>query len=282
MPGKGSIVGIATIVLLIIWSYISGQSGAIIFSVMGDVPRSNAEVAILDEQIAQHNDLSPARFVVHVGDIKDGKSPCVETVYANVAAQLLNLDAPLFIIPGDNEWNDCIDPSPEAAWAFWTQHFLGFEDHWSFKPTVYRQGQQLENFAFTTDGFAFIGLNLVGGRIFEQAVRDEKIRLDVQWIDEQLARPKLAGAVIFAQANPDTNHIDFINGLRSAARKFGRPILFVHGDGHLWFHEDPWLEDNLSRIQVDKGGIADPVLITIKRGDPITFEFEREPFKGVQ
>ncbi len=38
-------------------------------------------------------------------------------------------------------------------------------------------------------------------------------------------------------------------------------------------------EKNLARIQVDQGGIADPLQIRIKRGKPITFEIEREPFK---
>ncbi|MFC1481723.1 hypothetical protein ACFL6E_05710 [Candidatus Neomarinimicrobiota bacterium] len=268
--------------LLIASSCFASRQHDIIFSVIGDVPRSEAEVGVLDEQIFNHNKISPAQFIVHVGDIKDGKSPCNEAVYESVATQLKEFAAPLFIIPGDNEWNDCIDPDPAAAWGYWTKHFMGFEENWQFNPIVCKQEQQPENFAFLVDGVTFIGLNLVGGRIHDKKEWDEKINMDIEWVAEQLSFASLKGAVIFAQANPDTNHIVFINGLRSTAREFGRPILFVHGDGHHWIHDDPWLEPNLVRVQVDKGGIADPLLVKIKQGNPIKFEFEREPFKGIQ
>lgn len=87
----------------------------LLFSVMGDVPRSDAEKEILRRQIDRHNAVGRARFVVHVGDIKSGQSPCTEAAYDSVARILKSLDVPLFIVPGDNEWNDCIAPGPEQA-----------------------------------------------------------------------------------------------------------------------------------------------------------------------
>ena len=66
---------------------------------------------------------------------------------------------------------------------------------------------------------------------------------------------------------------------RTAAKIFTKPILFIHGDGHRWLYTNPWLEQNITRIQVDQGKIADPLQVTIKINKEIFFEFEREPFK---
>ena len=75
------------------------------------------------------------------------------------------------------------------------------------------------------------------------------------WLDESMAlaaQRRLAGAVIMVQANPDfegslpsarpgvgDGFEAFREALRAHALRFGKPILFVHGDTHLYEQDRP-------------------------------------------
>ncbi|MBC8402420.1 MAG: hypothetical protein H8E14_13105 [Candidatus Marinimicrobia bacterium] len=278
------IIAIGLIVVVIIDG--CGQSlllriskGPVIFSVMGDVPRSEAEKVLLQEQIRQHNQQSPAQFVFHVGDIKSGSTPCDEDNYALVADYLKQLTVPVFIVPGDNEWNDCEDPI--QAWNYWEQYFMAFDQNWDVPFEVQRQIGYPVNSTFVQNEILFIALNLVGGRIHDQAEWDAMQQNAVDWIEQQLQRKRLLATVVLAQANPDEKHQLFMDQFLPLVDKFKYPLLFIHGDGHHWIYDDPWLVPNLIRIQVDEGGIADPLQVTVAGNKTISFEFERIPFKEI-
>lgn len=128
------------------------------------------------------------------------------------------------------------------------------------------------------DDVLFLGLNLVGGRVHDPAIWKRKMEYDLDWVTMGFKNRNLSAAVIFAQANPGPDHALFMGGFRPVAREFGRPILFIHGDGHYWLLDQPWLEENITRVQVDKGGIADPLEVRIHLSDSVTFTFERNPF----
>jgi hypothetical protein len=107
----------------------------VVFYAMGDMPYAPAEDKLLPQQLAElPND---AEFVVHVGDIKQGSTACDEAVYLKVHGMLRKTVAPTFIIPGDNEWNDCADP--DEAWQLWLQHFMRFDQYWQHRLGVFRQ-----------------------------------------------------------------------------------------------------------------------------------------------
>jgi len=245
---------------------------------MGDVPYGSGDVATLDAQIVNHNTHSDSRFMVHLGDIKTGASECKEDVYLSVADQLRALTVPTFIIPGDNEWNDC--PDPDQAWAWWTDTFMAFDEKWEFDATVERQAVRAENFAFTQEDVVLIGINLVGGRIHDQDEWDTRMQQDADWVDERLAdaSDQVYAAVVFSHALPSTNHALFFDQFRASAKSFARPVLYLHGDGHIWIHDQPWPEANMTRVEVDAGGKADPLRITVSPDDPDTCAFDRTPF----
>lgn len=253
------------------------QPDSLVFSVMGDVPRSEAEKVLLQKQIDQHNQLSPAQFVFHVGDIKSGQTPCDEDNYTLVAGYLKQLMVPVFIVPGDNEWNGCANP--DQAWNYWDQHFMAFDQNWDVPFEVQRQASYPVNNAFVQQNVLFIALNLVGGRIHDQVEWDTMLQNAYDWIGQQLQGKNISAAVILAQANPDAKHRIFMDQFLPLVKEFERPVLFIHGDGHHWLHDDPWQVPNLIRIQVDKGGIADPLQVTISGNMTKTFKFERLPFK---
>jgi hypothetical protein len=249
------------------------------FSAMGDVPRSAVEDSILQSQIEQHNAQSDSEFMVHLGDIKSGSTPCDEEVYDKVANYLKKLRIPTYIVPGDNEWNDCTDPG--KAWILWEKNFLGFENHWKDVPNIERQWMRTENFSFNLKGVLFVGINLVGGRIHDPDEWSLRHQQNIDWIKEMFAEYKedVRAAVILAQANPKDKHEDFMTQFRVLGKGFGKPILFLHGDGHVWQHDAPWLESNIVRVQVDKGGIAPPLQVTITLDETDIFRFERKPFQ---
>lgn len=269
---------IALICLTLFLFGCSTKNETIIFSVMGDVPRSDQEDILIQKQIKLHNEKSNSEFMFHVGDIKSGSSPCDEKVYSKVAGYLKKLDVPTFIVPGDNEWNDCDDP--ETAWHFWVKYFMEFENNWKLETKIYRQNELKENFAFTSKGVLFIGLNLVGGLVHDSTEWRERHISNANWIETHFNRNKkdVWAAVIIAQANPGEKHLDFMSKFLISAEQFSKPIIFIHGDGHRWIYEESWLKPNIIRIQVDKGGIAPPLKLIMNPESKNIISYDREQY----
>ncbi len=245
---------------------------------MGDIPRSDEEDILIQEQIKLHNELSQAEFMFHVGDIKAGKPPCDEGVYNKVAGYLKKLNVPTFIVPGDNEWNDC--SNPDSAWNFWVKYFMEFENNWKHETKVYRQNEAKENFAFTSKGVLFIGLNLVGGLVHDSTEWRERHSQNAQWVKKQFSENKknVRAAVIVTQAHPKEKHEDFMTKFLISAEKFSKPIIFIHGDGHRWIYEESWLKPNIIRIQVDQGGIAPPLKLVMNPESENIISYDRKQF----
>lgn len=78
------------------------------FPVIGDIPYSDEERALLLGAIVPAIKAGDPPFVVHIGDFKGGGAPCTA---AEDEAQLALIEslapAPVFYTPGDNEWTDC-------------------------------------------------------------------------------------------------------------------------------------------------------------------------------
>ena len=141
----------------------SNPTVLVTFYAMGDVPYKPEEDRLLPSQIADLPD--DGQFVVHVGDIKSGSTPCDESVFQKVSGMLSKSRTPVFIIPGDNEWNDCADPS--QAWTFWNQYFRRFDRRWNHTIPIFRQIEHEENFSFVINDVLFVGINLVGGYVHD-------------------------------------------------------------------------------------------------------------------
>jgi hypothetical protein len=282
MKRQTRILALITAIILFITgcNTLKTNNNSLVFSVMGDIPRSEAEKVILQEQIQQHNERSQAQFVFHVGDIKSGKSPCYEDNYKLVAGYLKQMNVPVFIIPGDNEWNDC--EHPDQAWNYWNKYFKRFDQNWEVSFEVQRQKNYPVNIAFVQNDVLFIALNMVGGRIHDQAEWDKMLQNAVEWVNQQLQKKEVLAAVILAQANPDDKHKLFMDQFLPIVKSFRQPVLLIHGDGHEWIFDETWQVPNLMRIQVDKGGIADPLQVTVTGNKNKIFEFERYPFLNIE
>ena len=243
------------------------------FCAMGDVPYTAPDDALLPTQIA---DLpKQAEFIVHVGDIKNGKTPCDEAIYVKVAGMLAKSAKPVFIIPGDNEWNDCTDPA--QAWVFWEKHFTRFDQRWRHDFRVFRQLDREENFSFVQGGVLVLGLNIVGGRVHDAAEWKKRHAQDLDWTRRNLRQfgASVSSVIIFGHARPNKNHKEFFDELSNDATEFKKPILYLHGDGHRWIKDRPFAAKNILRIQVDQGGIASPLLVKVTDHESEPFRFDR-------
>jgi hypothetical protein len=88
-------------------------------------------------------------------------------------------------------------------------------------------------------------------------------------------------AVIFSQDGPgDSDQSPFFTPFRAAAATFGKPVLFLHGDGHTWIMDHPWPEPNILRVQVNNGGDEDPVQVTVNMDPTKPFVLLRDPWSS--
>ncbi|MBM4205158.1 MAG: hypothetical protein FJ194_13575 [Gammaproteobacteria bacterium] len=138
------------------------------FAAMGDVPyRPEERVRLATDLLGLPTGTA---FIVHLGDIKPGTPFFRAGEYASIARILKGSTVPVFIIPGDNEWNDCSRPA--RAWSFWLDHFRAFEQQWTGFEDVVRQESHPANFAFVPQSVLFVVLHLVGGRVHDKAEWD--------------------------------------------------------------------------------------------------------------
>lgn len=237
----------------------------LVFSATGDGPREPGDWELLRQYLV--NEQGQAEYMLHLGDITRGQDELPEYYYAAVAALLKTSPVPVFIVPGDNEWNDLADPA--TGWQYWTQYFLGFHDNFSATPKgVVRQYAQPENMAWVDHGVLFVGLNIVGGTVHDQAEWTLRHSHNLAWVREQFdAHPEAHSAVVFAQARPKDIQEDFFAPFVEAAAQFKKPVLYLHGDGHRYVVEPAWRAANITRVQVDQVSKAPPLLITVT-GDP--------------
>ena len=213
-----SLLTICSAALLLAANSASAQEPAkeILFYAMGDVPYTASDDVLLPKQIAELP--TDGAFVVHVGDIKGGAVPCLPGIYDKVNQMLRKCKTPLFIIPGDNEWNDCLLPGPDTAWGYWVKYFMRFDQNWQHKLPVFRQLEREENFSFVIDKVLFLGINIVGGRVHDPAEWKVRLQQNYDWVQKNMDHhgAEIRSVVLFGHANPNASHKLFFDQLGSA------------------------------------------------------------------
>lgn len=245
------------------------------FVAVGDIPYDAtmiAEFARSIEQIAK----SDAKFVLHVGDIKARKEPCERDVYQLRADLYGGCALPFIVLVGDNEFNDC--PDPTAALGLFRDLFCA--DDWSQgrrTTALERQSRVQPRFEYPEQvrwkesGVHFIGLNVVGSANNRNVTQEWRARTDagLAWLDRGFSNAveedALAVVVAF-HANPFGGKTDgtypepfapIMNALVEESDAFDKPVLLIHGDSHYYRWDIPFrstkrrgASTNLSRLEV--------------------------------
>ena len=116
------------------------------FYIMADSPYTDEEREDLMPRYIE--DLGDdAEFLVHLGDLEYAKEDkCEEWAYESASSILLKLRVPTFVVPGDNDLNDC--PDVEDAEMMWTKYFKRMNEAWEHDFVVTRWGRLDESFSF--------------------------------------------------------------------------------------------------------------------------------------
>jgi hypothetical protein len=286
------------------------------FALIGDTPYNRIEVLQLDALIDELNRQDLA-FVIHVGDITSGRGPCSDAWFDARKRQFERSRHPFVLVPGDNDWADCSRTGYDAFERlahFRTLFHAGNQALGQRGLALERQSADpawaefREHVRWTTGKVMFIGLNVPGGnnnfgRSPEaDAEYARRSRAVLAWMTESLALAKtrkLAGAVIFVQGDPDLGkgfdpvknagdgYLAFRTAVRDLAVSFDKPLLFVHGDGHIYTHNQPLSHPvtgerlkNFTRVEVFGSPQVRWVRARVDPASPKLFDVAPAPWPG--
>ena len=239
------------------------------FALIGDLPYSPEQEAKFPSLMADIN-RSPAAFVVHDGDIKNGSSVCDDATFVSRKQLFDNFEMPFILVYGDNEWTDChrskngsYDPVERLA-KLREIFSKGNQSLGKRTLTLTRQSENpqfakfRENVRWIYHGVVFFAINMPGsnnnfGRNPEgDAEYADRNSANLAWIKECFALAKRSnskGIVLVAQANPGfeldptdkrrSGYNDFIATLETETGNFPGQVVFVHGDTHYFRIDKP-------------------------------------------
>jgi hypothetical protein len=288
--------------LMLLMLATAGQAAAqrFSFAAFGDAPYSESEQAQWIDVIASMN-RAPLAFVIHVGDFKNGWSPCTDALFHQRRDEFALLHHPLIYTPGDNEWTDCwrTAGAPETTrdplHRLQLLRRLYFADGYSLgqkKIALERQNAEFpEHARWAHGGVLFAALNVPGGDNNARLPRESAARgvMVAEWITEtfRAARAQRHGAVVLAmQANPFSQ----LGGVRRAyqnvmevmiheTRNFEGEVLLIHGDTHRYRFDQPLVDPrtreplrNFTRLEVFGSPSVNWVRVSVdRRNGKVTF-----------
>jgi hypothetical protein len=251
------------------------------FVAFGDMPYNlPADYPRYERLIDAINALNPS-FSIHVGDTKSGSTACSDEIIRKAYDYFARFRAAVIYTPGDNEWTDChraaagrFDPLERLEFV----RRLHFPDNRSLGQvpiTVTRQADVMseharfvENARWTHNRVLFATVHIVGSNNnFEPraGAPDEYMarnRANLAWIAaafEEAARSDAPALVIAFQANmweerearPDrsSGFADSLRALTEGAVRFGKPVLLIHGDSHVFVFDRPLLDRDKRTIE---------------------------------
>lgn len=300
------------LVLVLSGAPVQAQQG-FSFVALGDLPYGSPDKAYgpYRNLIDRINTLD-SDFSIHVGDFKSGSTLCSDEEFAQQHAHFQRFKGAVVYTPGDNEWTDChranngsYDPLERLAalrQRFYTpgrslgQQPLALQNQSDVMPT---HGRYVENQRWMHQGTLFATLHMVASNNnFETrdlaAVQEffERDAANVAWIEAtfEQARQRQASALVLAfQADvfeTRTAWEDFpawagfrksmADTLLPLARRWGKPVLVVHGDSHQFKIDQPFQLDkkpltNVTRLIVPGASDVRAVKVTVQ-GAAFSFE----------
>jgi Calcineurin-like phosphoesterase len=246
------------------------------FWVIADVPYSRHESVVVSRQVKILE--SNVDFLVHLGDIKSEHTPCGQLALDEADSILRGSPVPVFIIVGDNEYNDCYNIAPSRALELWRNSFSRYDlKYWKHEIEVEQMATRPETFSFVYKLTLFIGLNLVAGDVRDLDEWNTRLDEQVKWVKGLMMKNKssIHSVVLFGHADPVQHHSRFFKPLSVFLQKdFPEriPVLYLCGDAHKWGYDPGYLKvDNSLRVRLS-GGIREPIVkITV---DPIQYGFK--------
>jgi hypothetical protein len=288
----------------------ANEPGTFSFGVLGDAPYNPWE-ELEYRPVLRHIDAHDLAFVIHVGDIF--WHPCTDQHYLKARDRLDHLHEPVIYTPGDNEWTDCWEQgsggfAPRERLAQLRRIFFANPQRSLGRTRIAltsQGGEFLENVRWRRDGIVFATVHLVGSRNAtarfpgRTAADDDEVRRRTDaaaaWTRQTFAEARATNAsavVLASQANLALGHPPndrrrvvfepFILTLEEEAERFGKPVLFAHGDGHVYTVDRPLIRrttgrrlENVTRLQVPGSPEVGWVRVVVTPNAPMPFRFTK-------
>jgi hypothetical protein len=258
----------------------SDHPGRFEIALIGDTGYSAAQDQIL---LKTRTAISsrPYAFVVHDGDIKDPLAPCTGERLEYVHQVFDGFSVPLVYTPGDNEWSDCPDPAAQLA-AIRQRFFAGDHSLGQRRIALTRQATFVENARWLVGNVVFATLN-VPGPSGKSSRAGGLAQANVGWLNaafDTAAAHDSPGVMVIWQDDPFDSGSDseLVETLVNRARSFGKPVVLVHGDTHVYRLGRPWGEaPNLIELETFALDNTDWwVEVKVDPAGPEVFSFEKE------
>ncbi len=259
------------------------------FVALGDMPYGPREQAYpaFKALIAEINRRAPV-FTIHIGDIKSGLDPCSDELLLEQLDFMNSFASALVYTPGDNEWTDChrllagaYDPLDRLR--FIRAHYFSKAESLGGQPIrLERQADVMsgfepfvENSRFIWGDVWFVTAHVVGSNNNFEAVEGSdateeflaRDKANRTWLVDSFDKAEDAEALVVAihadmfgdgfdpqqeTFAPNSGYKRFAETLITKARSFGKPVLLLFGDSHVFrvFQPFPRSAGNLTAVEV--------------------------------
>jgi hypothetical protein len=292
------------------------------FAIVGDIGYFPEEEPGVENLLADMNQNTSLAFVVHVGDLARPQYACTNALLERRLKQFRSSTHPLIYTPGDNDWTDCHEPAVKASDPFERLskiRALFFAGDYSFGSRAFHLTRQSdsgpptfskfrENVRWEYRGVTFVTLHVVGSNngLGQSATGDAEFRernaANLAWLRGAFDRARSENSramVILQQANifPDltpapakeegpSGSAELRELLTDEVRRFGKPVLLVHGDTHFFRIDNPLAPrakrgelgtpalENFTRVETYGTPYSHWVQISVDATQPSVFSYQ--------
>ena len=238
------------------------------FLAIGDMPYPGSDVPLF-HRLLQQSAKEDFEFLIHVGDIKSGGTPCSDFKLKQIRDFFQKYPKPVVYTLGDNEWTDCQAAGEDPIERLAKLRELFFADKNTLRleklNAVHQSRQEMfaryvENYRFTKSGVLFVVVHVVGSGNNHRADHPPSMQeytqrntANLAFLKESYAeaiKPEIHGVAIVIHANPDFEQgrpegfKDFLNSFRGFLTKYDRPVICIHGDSHYYRIDKPFRDAN--------------------------------------
>jgi hypothetical protein len=248
-------------------------------AIIGDTPYGTAQINNFPNDIAEINATPKVRFVVHLGDIKNGSSQCTDEYFQSIRSNFDTFKDSLVYTPGDNEWTDCHranngNYNPLERLAKLRQLFFSNPGRTLGQRSVAVDSQNSEglpeNVRWARHGVEFGVINLPGSNddlapwtgawgdgihigATQQAEQAARLAGNLEWLDGIFERGRRSHARAIAiglqadmfdpaavAAGAVSAYAPIIHKLATESAAWGKPVLLLNGDSHVYEADHPF------------------------------------------
>ena len=215
-----------------------------------------------------------AEWMIHLGNWNQHskqENRCNPKRYEMISETFRHSSVPVFLLPGDYEWNDC-DDFP-ASVTTWRNTFVDFEMNWSPLPfKVFRQKARMENFSFVHEKVMYFGLNMVGGLMedINQSQWSNRLRSNLRWVKNGVRRffDKIELVIIFGSTGSIDVNKDFFMHLEVLVKQWNSEYVHDINTGEIIRRKLPvlYIKESDNESAIDFMGESNLILVNIRSG----------------